>query len=109
PGKERHAAVVMAKSDVDERQPRQQHGGEQKNGGHEFGGTRARGRLWLRLAGRDIEGGGRRWRGKGAGGMGRGKPGRGTARDGEGGGGEARERRKEGSREPEGNARGKKS
>ncbi len=66
PGKERHAAVVMAKPDVDEGQPRQQHGGEQKNGGHDFGRARARGRRFrgLRLAVRGLEGGVRLARGR---------------------------------------------
>src|SRR5262249_14782423 len=49
PRKERHVAVVMAKTDVDEGQPRQQHGGEQKDGGYDFGRARARGRRFLRL------------------------------------------------------------
>ena len=59
PGKERHPGVVMAKPDVDEGQPRQQHGGEQEYGGDDFGGTRSRGRRFdrLRLRGRAFEGG----------------------------------------------------
>src|SRR5258708_23470293 len=52
PWKERHAAVVMAKADIGEGQPRQQHGGEKEDRGDELRGTRAGGRrferLWLR-------------------------------------------------------------
>jgi hypothetical protein len=49
----------MAKSDVDESQPRQQHGGEQEYGGDDLGGTRSRGGRFdrFRLRGRGIENG----------------------------------------------------
>src|SRR5260370_28071036 len=49
PWKERHAAVLMAKADIGEGQPRQQHGGEKKDRGDELGGTRAGGRRFERL------------------------------------------------------------
>ena len=54
----------MTKTDVDECQPRQQHGGEQKDGGYDFGRARARGRrfLRLRLAAGGLEDGVRRVR-----------------------------------------------
>ena len=42
PREQRAMTVVMAEADIDEGEPRQQHGCEQKDGGHELGRTRAR-------------------------------------------------------------------